>query len=335
MRKLNNFCPNPFQCIEIHKTGAVYTCCPNWNKFYEIGNIFEHTFDEVWNSPAAVEFRTRIMNNDYSLCDGQTCFYLQNKMFYTDFETNYKPVMEEYPLIIKFAYDFECNIACKICRDKMYVSPEDKLNLLNSKIDSFFLPLLKSAKILIINAAGDPFGSRHSRLIIQKAAETYPSLQFDFHTNGINCNKQTLENLNITADRINQIKISMHAATAKIYSKIINSPESSKLFDRILDNLAFLKEFRKIHPFPLFLNFVVTSENYKEIPAFIDMAEKYNADPHFWEFRQENCAYPMEENLYVCNDNHPLHNELIKIMQNEKIKRYKENFSPILQKLIP
>ena len=127
----------------------------------------------------------------------------------------------------------------------------------------------------------------------------------------------------------------MHAATAKIYSKIINSPESSKLFDRILDNLAFLKEFRKIHPFPLFLNFVVTSENYKEIPAFIDMAEKYNADPHFWEFRQENCAYLMEENLYVCNDNHPLHNELIKIMQNEKIKRYKENFSPILQKLIP
>ncbi len=334
MKKLNDFCPNPFQCVEIHKTGAVYTCCPNWNKFYEIGNIFEHSFEEVWNSPKAVEFRTRIMNNDYSLCDNQACFHLQNKMFYTDFDTNYSPVMISPPLVIKFAYDFECNIACRICRNRMYVSPDDKLNLLNSKIDSFFLPLLKSAKVLIINAAGDPFGSRHSRLLIQKAANNYPSLQFDFHTNGINCNKQTFEDLNITANRIKQIRISIHAATVQTYSEIIASPNSNKLFERLLNNLNFLKELRNLYPFPLCLNFVVSSLNYKEIPSFIDMAESYNASPHFWEFRQENCEYPMEENLYVCNNDHPLHRELVKIMQNEKIKKYKENFSPILQKLI-
>ena len=69
------FCTRPFEEIEIHINGEVYTCCPNWNKAYSIGNIYKNSFEEIWNGEKAQELRTRIMNKDYSLCDNTICSY--------------------------------------------------------------------------------------------------------------------------------------------------------------------------------------------------------------------------------------------------------------------
>ena len=243
MEEKKAFCTRPFEEIEIHHTGEVYTCCPNWNNFYSIGNIYEHTIDEVWNSEKAQDLRKRILNNDYSLCDVNACSYCRQSLFLSPFNTKCTQRMEEYPLIVKFCYDYECNIACTICRDRMKKLSDTELETLNSKIDTFFLPFLKSAKTLIINSYGDPFGSRHSRLVIQKAAKMYPDLKFDFHTNGILCNEASFKNLNITPKRIEKIRISIHAATAETYGKIVANGE--KYFPKLLENLEYISEIRK------------------------------------------------------------------------------------------
>ena len=332
MSGIKEFCTRPFEEIEIHNTGEVYTCCPNWNKFYSIGNIYKDSFDGVWNSEKAVDLRKRIMNKDYSLCDLQGCAYLKQQDFKSPYDVECKPVMTEYPQIVKYVYDYECNIACKICRNKIKRLSDEELELLNSKIDTFFLPFLQSAKKLIINAYGDPFGSRHSRIVVQKAAEKYPNLKFDFHTNGILCNEANFKALNITPEKIDKIRISIHAATAETYGKIV--PGGELLFPKIIENLKYLKEIRKQNDFPVYIHFVISSINYKEIPMFIDIAEEVNASPHFWEFRQENCSYPMEENLYIVRKDHPLHNELVKVLQHPKVKQYKDHFSPDFYDLI-
>ena len=332
MGGIKEFCTRPFEEIEISNTGEVYACCPNWNNFYSLGNIYKDTFDGVWNSKKAIDLRTRIMNKDYSLCDYQGCIYLKQNDFRSPYDVECKPVMTEYPQIVKYVYDYECNIACKICRNKIKRLSDEELELLNSKIDSFFLPFLQSAKKLIINAYGDPFGSRHSRLVVQKAAAKYPNLKFDFHTNGILCNEKNFKDLNITPEKIDKIRISIHAATAETYGKIV--PGGELLFPKIIENLKFLKELRKEHNFPVFIHFVISSDNYKEIPQFIEIAEEVNASPHFWEFRQENCSYPMEENLYIVRKDHPLHSELLKVLQHPKVKEYKEHFSPVFYDLI-
>lgn len=324
----NKFCTRPFEELEIHNTGEVYACCPNWNKFYSIGNIFKDSFENVWNSDKAIELRKRILNFDYSLCDKEGCAYLKQNFFPSKYELNCTPVMNNYPLTVKFVYDYECNIACKICRDRMKRLSDDELNLLNSKIDTFFLPMLKNAKVLIINAYGDPFGSRHSRLVVQKAAKMYPDLKFDFHTNGILCDETHFKNMNITPDKIEKIRISIHAATAKTYGKIV--PNGEIYFPKIIENLKYLQKLRQTNNFPVYIHFVVCSDNFEEIPAFIDIAEEVGAVPHFWEYRQENCAWQNPENLYVSRKDHPLHQKLVKVLQHPKVKRYKDNFSPVL-----
>ena len=152
MDDIKEFCTRPFEEIEISNTGEVYACCPNWNNFYSLGNIYKSSFNDIWNSDKAVELRKRIMNKDYSLCDLQGCLYLKQKDFRSPYKVNCKPVMTEFPQIVKFVYDYECNIACKICRDRIKRLTDEELELLNSKIDSFFLPFLQNAKKLIINA---------------------------------------------------------------------------------------------------------------------------------------------------------------------------------------
>ncbi len=330
----NKFCPEPFERVELHNTGEIFACCPNWNDRYYLGNIKDNSVEEVWNSERAIDLRRRILNNDYSLCNKDRCVYLKSGFppaMTAEYE-NYQPKMEQYPLAIKFVYDYECNIDCSICRDRIKRYPDEELNELNAKIDTFFLPMLKHARILTINAYGDPFGSRHSKLLIQKAAKMYPDLKFDFHTNGILINKSVLENINITADKIETVRISIHAATKETYGKIVTNGE--KLFPKIVENLKFLKEMRKQNNFKLFIHFVVLPENFKEMPKFVDLAEKYDAIPCFWEFRQGNCSYHNEHNNYIYEETHPLHKELVKVLQSPKIKKYREFVAPLLDKLI-
>ena len=324
-----SFCTRPFHEIEIHSTGEVYTCCPNWNKFYSIGNIFKDSFENVWNSDKAIDVRKRILNNDYSLCDVENCPYIKQNDFVGDFNQNdCEPIMKKSPTIVKFVYDKECNIACKICRDKIKRLSDEDLELLNSKIDTFFLPLLESTESLIVNSYGDPFGSRHSSLLIKKAAEKYPNLKFDFHTNGILCNETHFKNINITPDKIGKIRISIHAATAKTYAKTV--PNGEFYFPKIIENLRYLQKLKKEYNFPVYIHFVVTSDNYKEIPDFIKLAEEVDASPRFWEYRETNCDYQNPENLFVCNEDHPLHKELVKVLQHPLVKQYKQYFSPIM-----
>ncbi len=327
-----SFCPRPFEEIEISITGEVYTCCPNWNNFYSIGNIHKDTLENIWNSKNAIDVRKRILNNDYSICDINRCLYLKQNDFKTAYETNYKAVMNEYPKTVKFVYDKECNIDCKICRDKITRLTENELEVLNSKIDTFFLPILRSAKILIINAAGDPFGSRHSRLLIKQAAQTYPDLKFDIHTNGILCNEENLKKLNVTPDRISIIRISIHAATPQTYGKIVTNGEF--YFPKIISNLKYLSTLKSKYEFPIFIQFVILPDNYKEIPSFIRLAEQLNVLPTFWEYRRENCAYENKEHLFIYQKKHPLYTDLVKVLQHPKVKQYKRFFSPLFFDLI-
>ena len=71
-----DFCPVPFQEIEIFSDGSVFACCPSWNEYYSIGNVFESNVEEIWNSDKVVQLRRRILNNDYSLCKKDKCYML-------------------------------------------------------------------------------------------------------------------------------------------------------------------------------------------------------------------------------------------------------------------
>lgn len=327
-----DFCPAPFQEMEIFSDGSVYVCCPSWNEYYSIGNVFENGVEEVWNSEKAIDLRQRILNNDYSLCKADKCFMLHNRNFFSDFQSDFKPKMEQLPLRVRYGYDYECNIACIICRNKVKRLSKEELKKWDDKIDEFLIPFLKTTKVLVTNTHGDPFGSRHSRKVIQKAAQTYPDLKFDFTTNGILCNEKIFNKLNISPNQIDTIRISIHAATKETYGKVVKNGE--KLFDMLLENLEYLSRLKKQYNFDFLIQFVVMSNNYKDMPAFIDMADKYGAFPLFWEYKQDCCAYTeYNEDLCITNPEHKENKNLIKVLHHKNMYKYPSSLYPILVNL--
>lgn len=332
MTKQLNICPFPFEEVEINPFGEVYTCCPSWNNYYSIGNIYKDSLENIWNSPKAVELREKILNNDYSFCNEDHCFVCKSKNFTTKFETEYKTVMSEYPKSIKYCYDYECNAACIMCRDKIHRLTKEEEDNLNKKIDTLFIPLLQDAKILTINTAGDPFGSRHSREVIKQAVKKYPKLKFDFTTNGLLLTKNMLENLNVNPKQIDTVRISIHAATKETYGKIVQNGKS--LFDNLLSNLHYIADLKKQYNFTLLFNFVVMSVNYKEMPMFIEFAKKYNAYPIFWEYKKDSCAYvEYDPNLDVVNKSHKCHKDLIKVLHKKEMYGFEGCLYPSLLEL--
>ena len=329
--KVKSICCKPFEDIEIHVDGSVYTCCPFWNN-NAIGNIFYDSVEKIWNSEKAIELRKRILNHDYSLCNKESCLYL-SKEFYSQYDTVFEPVMKEYPKRINLGYDYECNSACIICRDKVLTLPEEKLSELNSKIDSVYIPLLKNARIVTINSAGDAFASRHSRLLIKRLIEKIPNLKFEFMTNGIMASKQVFNELKITADRIETINVSLHAAKKKTYGKIVRNGEQK--FDTVIRNIEYINSLNKDNNFQFVLNFVVTALNYQDLPDFIRLAEKYNAHPLIWEYRSEQnfSENKRHSELTITEITHLKYNDLKKILQDSLIRRYRQFLSPILQQI--
>lgn len=320
-----DYCTNPFQQIEIHSNGDIFTCCPTWNNKYAIGNINEQSFEEIWNSPKAIKLRENILKHDYSICNKETCWMLMGN-FVSEFNQEPKLIMDKYPLIVKYGYDKECNIACKTCRDSVLFGrlTDEELNYCNSKLDSF-LTILKDAKVLVINSGGDPFASRFCRTLIQKAAKIYPDLKFDFHTNGILCNAENFKKLNITPDKIYKIEISTHAASEQMYNKI--APGFGHLFNKIMKNLQYIKELRKKYEIEFYIYFVITSINYKEIPAFLGLAESVGAIPRLWEYNKYCASYDLQEYLSIEREDHPLHKDLLKVLEHPLVIKHNKNFA--------
>lgn len=331
-----NFCRQPFENIEIFTNGDAYTCCPPWINNYSIGNIFKQSVEEVWNSDKAIELRKKILSKDYSCCNKNICNYCnsnvaENLLDNSTLNIKYEPVMQTLPIIVKLGYDLECNIACKFCRDKIVKNSFiDEIKLAKT-FQTFILPLLKNTQLLSTNGVGDPFGSRHSRNLIKKIAETYPNIRFDFLTNGTLCNMKMLRKL-MVIDRFDKMRISVSAASADTYSRIVK--DGKPLFNILTANLEALAKLKRERPFNFCLNFVVTSQNYKDIPAFISFADQYDAKPCFWELRFEcSSLAKIDSSWDIVNKDHPEHKLFLECLADKSLDKHQETISPILWNL--
>jgi len=61
--KMKNRCWRQWSSVIITASGDVLPCCFDKNGAYSFGNVFEHTFNEIWRGKKANEFRKAILNN--------------------------------------------------------------------------------------------------------------------------------------------------------------------------------------------------------------------------------------------------------------------------------
>lgn len=303
------YCYSPFYMAEISNTGDVFPCCPRYINFYSFGNIYEQTFEDIWYSQKANEFREKILHNDYSLCNRGICMFnitkTKKEIFSGGDNTKYPPVK-----FLRFAYDITCNVACKTCRDSIIVDQNEKKDLIFKKIES----VLNNVEIIQLSTSGDIFSSIYGRNLIQSIIEKHPLIKFYLDTNGILLDQDLYNKLKLS-NKIELLNISIPGATKKTYDKIVKNGNYRKL----KDNIKFLiKEKDKGNIKEINIIMVIHKLNYKEMPLMAKYAAEHNINIFFscyqpWEHTEMAKHY---KEMAVFESSHPDYQKFLKILRH-------------------
>ncbi|MCR5260852.1 MAG: SPASM domain-containing protein [Candidatus Gastranaerophilales bacterium] len=299
-------CSFPFDTAQISMQGEVFVCCPPWCNNYSFGNIFEQSFDEIWNGEKAREFRRQFIENNYKYCDLNLCVKECSKKVVP------KEVVEK-PETFIFCYDSVCNVQCIFCRD---CQQKNDLTYFNDNMDSIISNMLENTKNVVLSGVGEALCSPHSRKLIKRISELFPQIKFSLLSNGILCDEANLSELGII-DKLLSITISLHATKKPTYEKLVKNGD----FDRVMDNLKFLSKLKQDNKLDKFiLNFVVTSYNYAEMADYVKMAEKIGATVGFLELLSLDSNKEVFDELNIINRENPKYNDFVRKMKNPVFK---------------
>lgn len=305
-------CKYPFQYAEIHPSGDIACCCSSYTDDYFFGNIFKHSFDEIWNGRKARSFRKDILKQKYSSCHLDMCSGIDTEQYIDEKEVS---EISPYPKIVNFSVDDTCNVKCVMCRDENRAPGLSKRIELEKMVDTTFVPMLKNAELLQLNGEGELFASSICKEFVRKAATTYPNLKFELITNGQLCTQDNLEDLNIT-DRIERITISLHASTKETYEKIVRGGK----FERVMKNIEYLNSLHKSGKIGDFsLAYVISSLNYKDLIGFAKLVNKLKIVGQLREFMDWGDASEMCRNFSkynIVDENHPEHKDFVELLNN-------------------
>ena len=332
---MSKICKHPFNSIQIQNTGEVYCCCCYWTNFYSFGNIFEQSFDEIWNGEKAQKFREQFLKQEFKYCKLNECEpFLPDK--------DYKPSLVcEYPKQIEFSYDRRCNVRCIFCRNEINKEEEiynrEKEHKIEKNFDSIFTPILERAEIVELNSAGELFASKHSIEIVKKVIKINPNIKFKIISNGILFTKEIIEALDLK-ERMITVTISMHSATEKTYNKLVKHGN----FKKLIENVKYLSQLKKQGSLQnLQLNFVVTSINYNEMIKFAHFAKEMEAKAFFINYHRQIDDNKLEKELDISLPTNKNYNKLIKILKNPifnenycYVNDYLKNLKPISQNFL-
>ena len=309
--------------VEFFGDGSIYPCCLAFIKRLCIGNVYSSAYEEAWNSDIAVRFRAELLNGDMSQCDQARCLktYVARRFIGGIIDPG-QSFAEKMPLpkVVKFSHDRECNLYCVICRDSVHRNNPEQLIDLDSKIERIFLPMLQNASAAILSGDGDPFASRHYRKLMSAIVKRYPDIFLHLHTNGLLCTEKNCRDLGIDRN-IHTVCVTVNGATQAIYESIMRGGS----FDKAMEALNWLSYQRKMGFIKrILIFFVVSSLNFRQMPAMARIAADRGSEVYFWEYR-ERATYLKNSQAYsemaIFEAGHPDHEEFIDICSNPILKQ--------------
>ena len=302
MIKDQEICTFPFNAAQISMEGDVYVCCPPWCSNYSFGNIYEQSFDEIWNGEKAKEFRRQFINNNYKYCKLDLCVKDCSQKIIP------KEVVEK-PKTFIFCYDATCNVKCIFCRS---CHQKQDLSYFDEHMDEIISNMLENAENVVLSGVGEALFSPHSRKLIKRISEMFPNIKFSLISNGILCDEKNLTELGII-DKLLSITVSLHAVKKSTYDKLVKNGD----FDRVMENLKFLSTLKSKGKLDRFiLNFVVNSYNYREMADYVEMADSIGATVGFLELLKLETNEKVFKELNIFDENHPKYNDFVKTLKN-------------------
>ena len=316
-----HFCHAPFEKIEILSTGDVFLCCPGWLPT-AVGNLHKQTFQEIWNGPKALELRASVTDGSFKHCSSQMCPHLQtidshgHLPTYSPIDTfanPRSPIPEKAtsgPSDVNLAFYLTCNLSCPFCRRETIVFRPGTVEWQQAeKMTNEVITALPQIRRLKLAGNGDPFASRlYWKILTAIDRDLHPHLRVVLHTNGILFNADRWKELSKAHGLIDTVEVSIDAATAETYA--MNRRGGS--FETLLERLTFISKLRNENSIRrLLLSFVVQTNNFREMPAFIELGRSAKADTIIFSRLNDWGTFPpaIFANRSVHRIEHPLHSE--------------------------
>jgi pyruvate-formate lyase-activating enzyme len=298
-------CTAPFEEMETRENGDIHFCCSAWQPV-PIGRIGRG--ENPWRSANAREIRRSVTEGDFTHCSRWHCPRIAERRLARVSEAREPPVTSG-PSRVVLSHDRSCNLACPSCRTSLIQLDHAGSQRMDELYREQLAPLVERADRVKVTGSGDPFGSRHFRQVISEiAVSSAGRRRLQLHTNGLLLNDRAWDDLHLWGS-VASIWISVDAARAETYARLRGGD-----FARLMDNLAFLAELRKVGELPyLRLDMVIQRDNLDEAPEFVDLANRVGADGVYF-LRLRNwgtfTATAFRE-LDVCHPEHPEHAVLL------------------------
>ncbi|MFV0416221.1 MAG: radical SAM protein [Chthoniobacterales bacterium] len=342
----DRFCGMPFTFLSTGWQGDSFACaCPAWMP-YKVGNIATAESDAaLWNSPEVQELRTSILDGSFRYCSRTLCEYINSRKLPLRSEVS-DPTLAEYirennPVakpkidLLELNHENSCNLACPSCRPEIRISKPSEIDHYNKAISRTILPLLRNVSTYTyISGGGEAFASRHYREILKRLnKKDFPNLKIFLISNGLLINQRLWEEFKNLHGMFRLIAISIDAATKETYERVRRPGK----WENLLKSMVFLADLRANNHIPqLWINFVVQQENFREIPAFIELGNQWGVDG-FWLQRMTNYgSFTATEfqNKDVCHPDHPDHPEFLDMLRQPFFQDSRIN-AGMLQSCIP
>jgi MoaA/NifB/PqqE/SkfB family radical SAM enzyme len=321
--KLKTFCPRPYDTVLIDKTGSCYLCeCTSWLP-QSAGNLHIQSLEDIVNSKMAKELQESIADGSYRYCNNKQCSWLLDTRPETK---NWKEIIPVHRIKnIRLAIDDSCNLSCPSCRTQQ-IFERDKFQLRKKyKLADCVVEYIQSQQHNInvhVGSDGDPFASLVYRYFV-KQSKDLPNVRFSLHTNGLLIKKMHNRHVELFK-KLDVLNISIDGATKETYEKL----RRGGLWEKIVENLETIKHLKTKYSFQFILHFVVQAENYHEMPAIVELAERYKAD-RVWLNKITNWNTFFDFNSKNVDDPaHPENKQYLDIAKKlkEKSKTYNPRF---------
>jgi MoaA/NifB/PqqE/SkfB family radical SAM enzyme len=321
-------CPLPFERFDIGPDGNVLVCCGHWLPT-SIGNFMKQPIDDVLNSASAKKIRESVTDGSYRYCNHLECGAMTQDTLPTRDEllrprTRAAVARGDFHVDgidqLMFAFDQSCNLSCPSCRTYRIVERVSESIDKARAVEEKLLPLLPTVRVLHINPAGELFASKPSRKLLELIDDEHcPDLVLDIISNGTLFSEEEWNKFPNIHGRIHSVRISIDAACKETFEKLRRLGN----YDTFLENIRFLSRLRSTGVIPI-LNFSFTyqSDNFREMPAFVDFCAQMNADFAVFE-RLQNIAFTHEEyrRKAVHHPDHSLYVEFIEVIRGPIFRR--------------
>jgi wyosine [tRNA(Phe)-imidazoG37] synthetase (radical SAM superfamily) len=279
------YCLSPFVSISVDISGQVSLCgCSDWQPT-KIGNIFDHSIQELLGGELAQQIRASISDGSYRYCNEKTCGIINNN------QLNYRGTLppEVVPLIddssawimpseIVLAGDLTCNLSCPSCR-KQVIRLQDQerqqqIDLGQLLADNLFGQPSNRPINLTLSTSGEIFASSFLMQFVSSIdTDNFPGLNLRLQTNGLLA-PANWKKLGRAADHVSQVTVTFDASTADTYQLLRRGGDWQKL----LASLEFFQDLKKTTGMRFHTRMVAQQANWREIVEFYDLSREYTAD---------------------------------------------------------